>query len=183
VTNDGTKFIDTDAFLHRGHDDIDAGVGGTYFVGGLLRIDLGRAISRCFGEYDNGLGASIATDSGAPLNATVLHWSIEPADQQHLVDVGSELLFAVAVSISTTQKRSPREDGNDFATFKRDPIANSGLWFEPKCEHHGFGSVRQRKYKRNAVMLKNSSGFSALESRSESFRPRWIPTEWNQRFK
>jgi hypothetical protein len=164
VTNDGTKFIDTDAFLHRGHDDIDAGVGGTYFVGGSLRINLRRAISRCFGEYDNGLGACIATDGGAPLNATVLHWSIEPADQQHLVDVGSELLFAVSVSISTTQKRAPREDSDDFTTFKRDPIANSGLWFEPKCEHHGFGSVRQRKYKRNAVMLKHSSGFSALES-------------------
>jgi hypothetical protein len=183
MTDDGTKFIDADAFLHRGHDDIDAGVRGADFVGGLLRVNLGCAIPRCFGEYDNGLGASIATDSGSTLNAAILHWSIESADQQHLVDVGSELLFAVSVSISTTQKRSPREDGNDFTTFKRDPITNSGLWFEPKCEHHGFGSVGQCKYKRNAVMLKNSSGFSALESRGECFRPRWIPTEWNQRFK
>jgi hypothetical protein len=87
------------------------------------------------------------------------------------------------VCISTTQKRPPRKDGGDFTTFKRNPIANGGLWFEPKCEHHGLGSVRQRKYKRNAVMLKNSSRFSALESGGESVRPRWIPTEWYQRFK
>jgi hypothetical protein len=158
-------------------------VGGAHLVGGLLRINLGRAISRCFGEYDNWLGACIATDGGAPLNAAVLHWSIEPADQQHLVDVGSELLFAVSVSISSTQKRAPGEDGDDFTIFERDPIANSGLWFESKREHHGFGSVRQRKYKSNAVMLKNSARLGALERRGESFRPHWIPTEWNQRFK
>ena len=32
MTDDGTKFIDADAFLHRRHDDIDAGVRGTLRV-------------------------------------------------------------------------------------------------------------------------------------------------------
>ena len=96
-------------------------------------------------------------DCRPTLDAAVFHWSVKTADEQHHVDVGGKLLFAIAVGVSPAQQRAAGENCHCFVIDNRDPVADGRCGVKTLGEHDCFYGLGKSEDQTDAVVEKHPS--------------------------
>lgn len=155
----GAQLLEADAFEDRRHEDVDPGAGL------LDRRDLGVDVDlvvvagrRRLREHHDRLGAGVPGEDGAALDATRLHRPVEPADEQHRVDVGGDGLLGVGPGGTAAQEGGAGEDGDGPAAGAGEPVADGGGRVEAAVEGRGDHAVRGGEQEGRAVVTDDACG-------------------------
>ena len=131
----------------RGDEPLEARVG----VGQLRQRGIGRGDQVGLREHEDGVGPGIPRQRLAPLDATGRQRSIEPADEQHEVDVGGEQLVLVTTGCTSSQQRRARQQGHHLLAIDHEPVADrDGLDAPPKL-HRPVAAWRAHLHRHTVV--------------------------------